>query len=148
MGSDTVRGLWWFGPPGAGKSFTARAEFPDLYLKEQNKWWDNYAGQTTVLLDDFDKQGVCLGHHLKIWLDKYPIRGEIKHGTVALVYTKFIITSNYQPEDLWDDHVLCQAIRRRCTFREFKSRRTEEDREKEEEMVLTDKYSYFRNLFD
>lgn len=118
--SNELRGLWWYGPPGTGKSRTAHELYPDLYPKSQNKWWDNYAAQETVLLDDFDKGGACLSHFIKIWTDHYPCFGEIKGGSVALVYDRFIITSNYQPEDLWgDDPILCEAIRRRFQFRYF-----------------------------
>lgn len=75
-----------------------------------------------VVLDDLDKQGVCLSHYLKIWLDRYPSYGEIKGGTVPLNYNLFIITSNYLPSDLWpEDAVLCSAIERRCVFREFRT---------------------------
>lgn len=119
-----TRGHWWHGPPGAGKTFRARMEHPDAYLKAQNKWWDNYAQQDVVILDDFDQMGKVLGHHLKLWLDAYPLHGEIKHGTVALSYSKFIITSNYTPEEIWpEDPTLCTAIRRRCKFEEFYDRR-------------------------
>jgi len=38
----TVKGLWYWGPPGTGKSHKARADNPGAFLKSQNKWWDGY----------------------------------------------------------------------------------------------------------
>lgn len=115
-----VRGEWFYGAPGSGKSLTASRLFPNAYRKMQNKWWDNYAQQENVILDDLDQQGSCLGHYLKIWTDHYDCYGEIKGGTVALNHKRFVVTSNYEPEDLWpNDKVLCEAIRRRFRFRRF-----------------------------
>lgn len=114
-----VRGLWIQGPPGTGKSRYART-FESLYLKSQNKWWDAYDGHDVVLMDDFDKQGQCLGHHLKIWSDRYACTGETKGGTVCLSHKLFIVTSNYSISDLFgEDDVLCQAIRRRFIVLDF-----------------------------
>ena len=110
---DKCRGLWIYGPPGSGKSHTARELFPDAFLKSQSKWWDGYAMQDSIILDDLDT--AALGHYLKIWTDKYACTGETKGGTVALQHKHFVITSNYSPEELFkEDAIMAQALERRC----------------------------------
>ena len=84
MDADNVRGEWYWGEPGTGKSRAARANFPDAYLKAQNKWWDGYTGQQYVILDDLDTD--VLGHYLKIWADRYACTGEVKGGTIPLFH--------------------------------------------------------------
>lgn len=53
---------------------------------------------------------------LKIVADHYACNGEVKGGIVALRHEKFIITSNYIPEDFWFDAIMVEAVRRRFEF--------------------------------
>lgn len=116
---DTVRGYWLWGVPGAGKSHYARTRFSNIYIKAQNKWFDGYDGQETILLDDYDC-GKFLGHYLKIWTDKWACSGEVKGGTVHLRHHQFVITSNYSIEQMFPEDIsLQEAIRRRCEVIHF-----------------------------
>lgn len=116
---DTVRGYWLWGVPGAGKTHYARTKFTDIYVKSQNKWFDGYNGQQSIILDDYDC-GKFLGHYLKIWCDRWACSGEVKGGTVHLRHHYFIITSNYSIEEMFsEDTSMQEAIRRRCEVIHF-----------------------------
>jgi len=79
---DTVRGIWITGTTGVGKSHRARTSYPNAYIKNQNKWWDGYKDHEDVIIEDFDKSGEGLGHHLKLWSDKWSCTGETKFGHI------------------------------------------------------------------
>lgn len=110
-----VRGIWIYGPPGTGKTHYARNNWEDaFYIKPQNKWFDGYSGEKTIVLDDLDQMGACLGHYLKIWADKWACTGEVKGGKVNLRHDRFVVTSNYKIEELWPEDIEMQrAIKRR-----------------------------------
>lgn len=65
-------------------------------------WWDGYSGQKVVLIEEFRGQ-VQLQKMLQV-LDKYPLRLEIKGGSVPARYELVIVTSNTRPEDWYPDN--------------------------------------------
>lgn len=112
---------WFYGAPGTGKSLEARKLAPEAYIKNPNtKWWDGYDGQDDVIIDDFDKYQVSQGGDMKRWLDIYPFQAETKGSQVMIRPKRIIVTSNYRPEEIWEDSLTHDAILRRVKTVHFK----------------------------
>jgi len=108
-------GIWIYGESGTGKTTAARTEYGDYYSKCANKWWDGYQLEETVIIEDLDPNHKCLGHHLKLWCDKWSFPAEVKGGMRCLRPTRVIITSQYSIEELFSgEPATIAALKRRC----------------------------------
>lgn len=103
--TEGTRGLWIQGPPGTGKSRKARqisqnrfGEEP--FTLEQSKWFDGYKDEQVIVIEDLDKYTAhSLGHQIKLWADRYPVKAEVKGGTIPLKHQILIVTSNFTIEE-------------------------------------------------
>lgn len=97
----TVNVYW--GRTGTGKSKLAWEEAGlSAYSKDpRNKWWCGYQGQTNVIIDEF--RGVVDISHLLRWLDRYPVRVELKGSSKPFLCQTIWITSNLAPEQWYPD---------------------------------------------
>ena len=92
--------VWVFwGATGTGKSRRAFETWPDAYRKMTNdKWWDGYHGEETVIFDDFKGSSMRL-HDFQLIVDRYPVKVETKGSTVELSATRLVFTSNKHPSE-------------------------------------------------
>lgn len=128
---DHCTGFWLAGSYGTGKSYNARTKFPGAYIKTPDQWWDDYTGQETVIIEDMDPFHKSIGRHLKIWMDKYPFPAAYKGGMFRAIRPKrIIVTSQYLPEEIWEDAKTVEAILDRSIVRQKigKSLRTKKRR--------------------
>lgn len=98
---------WYYGATGTGKTSTAFAENPGAYLKEPNKWWDDYAYQPCAIIDEWEPQHSELSSYLKRWADHYPFKAEYKGGSFDIRPSKIIVTSNFTIEECFPDPHFC-----------------------------------------
>lgn len=110
--------IWFHGPTGSGKSRRAYQESMALcngsvaYIADPSlKWFDPYAGEKGVVLDDFD--GTAPISMLLRLFDRYPLRVPIKGGFVEFSARIVWVTSNFTPNDLYGGSPQFDALWRR-----------------------------------
>lgn len=83
----------YVGEPGTGKSKYASERGGDRsYYKPRGIWWDGYAGESTIIIDDF--YGWIKYDEMLRLCDEYPHKVEIKGGYVEFIAKDIYITSN------------------------------------------------------
>jgi hypothetical protein len=111
-----LRGIFIHGESGVGKSLLARSLFPGktIFSKSHNKWWDSYNDEQIVIWDDINPtEGAMSATSIKLYCDRYGIKGETKGSGVPLNHEFFIMTSQYSLEEVFTDEKDYAAIKRR-----------------------------------
>ena len=87
--------IW--GYPGTGKTRLVYSMEPSLFIQSDPSltWFDGYAGEEAVLLDDYRGDG-NEAFVLRL-LDRYPLRVPVKGGFVNWQPLRIYITSNMEP---------------------------------------------------
>lgn len=101
--TSSIRAAVIYGPPGIGKTHAAhaalgRAQRDYFVYWSARGWWDGYAGQRAVIMDDITGNEMEWGEWLKV-LDKFPHRVPVKGASVNLSATFFLITTNIHPKN-------------------------------------------------
>lgn len=89
------------GEPGMGKTEYAYENHPieKIFKKPPGQWWDGYAGEEVVIIDDITTDEYKLNEFLQ-WLDKYPTMIPIK-GSIIPLDAKYIYLTSNLPIEEW-----------------------------------------------
>lgn len=127
---DKLCNEWVWGKAGTGKTLQFKLLYPDAYRKDQNKWWCAYnEEQDVVIIEDLDKKKAqdYMGSYLKIWADYDAFLAESKGGNTRYIRPrKIIVTSNWNPREIWVEEQMIEPIERRFKVREEKGERVED----------------------
>lgn len=110
--------VFW-GPTDLGKTYTALnlMDSPQNVFKIDppatkggNLWFDGYDGQRVLVMDEFEGENVCTLNKLKVLLDVYKCRLDIKGGHAWANWTVVIICSNSPPRSWYEVAPTAQRI--------------------------------------
>lgn len=117
-GRDPPDVHWYYGGTGTGKTREVHErEGEALYTHGGNfKWFDGYTGQEAVLFDDFRSDQVEFAVLLRL-LDRYPLRVEVKGGSMMFYPKRIYITTQESPDEMFGTSVNedIEQLKRRIT---------------------------------
>ncbi len=107
----------YYGQTGAGKSYYVNelagptAFWLTAPKAKDEVWWDGYAGQEDVVIDEF--YGWLRWNQLLRLLDAYPLTVPVKGGMVQFCAKRIWITSNRPPWEWYKDDFDYETLERR-----------------------------------
>ncbi|EFO25451.1 replication-associated protein [Loa loa] len=108
------------GEPGIGKTTSVTSLTKSYFIKTSNmqKWWDGYAQQELVIIDDF--YGWMSPNEIFNLADSKPYQVQTKDGFQKFNSKAIIITTNKYPEQWWKPEIInkfnMKAFDRRVTL--------------------------------
>lgn len=121
--SEKPNTFYIHGVAGVGKTRSVhdKHDAKDIYIKNNNKWWDGYNQQKVILIDDFDPKGWNFKDLLKL-LDRYHYEGEVKGGHIKINSPYIYITCDKHPREFWSGNDYDQFIRRIDTIQHMEKK--------------------------
>lgn len=117
-----TRVFWYYGSTGTGKSRSVFETNESLYWKPAtHKWWDNYKGESAVIIDDYRRDFSTFAELLRLF-DRYPYIVEYKGGSRHFVSSSLYITTPMSPRETWigrTEEDIAQLLRRIDVIRNF-----------------------------
>ena len=106
--------IYW-GATGTGKSKKCNDDFPQAYWKPYGKWWDDYDGQETVIIDEY--YGWLPFSVMLRLCDWTPLLVPRKGDHAKFTAKRIICTSNVHPDEWYPgiDPEVKKALKRRIT---------------------------------
>lgn len=100
--------MWLYSESGNGKTTMVhellhklKLPFYTLPLSKEYKWWDGYDKQPVVIMNEFTPDNYLPSGPFKDLVDVNPVRVEVKGGVIQVRPKLIIITSNFQPRDIY-----------------------------------------------
>lgn len=142
--------FWWIvGAPGVGKSEWVNENYPNIWEKPNNPWWNGYLENDCpkeVLFSDVDATWSGQIWLFKVWFDRWKFQGRITaNDPVYIRFERGFVTSNYTIRE-WvslcgiENEKLCEALERR--FRTVRIGDLPSSTKKSEEMEVEVEKNY------
>jgi len=103
--------IWRWGESGSGKTRWVYDTYDSVFSKPAG-WYDGYAHEHVLLIDDFDEKTLPYKELLKL-MDRYAFQGAVKGAFVHINSPVIVITSDKPPTAFWEaGNDLAQVMRR------------------------------------
>lgn len=90
--------LVFYGPTGTGKTRHAYETYPNAYFQPPGQWFDDYAGEETVIIDEMVGSRFSF-RMLLLMCDRYPYKVQVKGSFREFTSRRIVFTSNYHPAE-------------------------------------------------
>lgn len=99
-------GIWiWSTEPNMMKTTWVDTHYPARYEKASDRWWDGYANEEVVLIDEPSPLWYnAFWNNMKIWCQEKPFRGQrgVGEGKKLIRFKRLFVCANQSPEQYFN----------------------------------------------